>query len=198
MAIRKKLWVYPDANMTMVTTGTTSNGSNTLTTTAVSDYLRIAAYIATTGGNQYIYSDMSTVTNYVIQSGDYLEYDIYWEGVGGNKMIGMDLFTTTGEILRNGSIDQNGLAAHPGTDLSSKAQEQWYHRIIPIDYFYNGLGGTINTVGKTIDNFIISCEMDTNDTFYARIKNVAITDGKGVGVYNTRNFVHFLGSINAT
>jgi hypothetical protein len=186
MAIRKKIWIYPDVNPTL---GMQLENAvaNTISSTSVLDYIRVSGFIAATAANAYIYGTIPVIGSYTIQSGDFLEYDVYWESGPGNIQMGMDLHTSAG-TLRDaaGAIDQNGLASHPSTNLSSFAYQQWYRRRIPITTFSNG-----SSVGAAITNYNVVTEADTAGTYIARFKNIAITDGNGVGVDNLTSFATF-------
>ena len=189
MAIRKRIWGYNDTLPTLNNSYLTSNGSNVITASLVSDYINYSGTLFGSG-NLYNYADMTGVTDYVIQAGDFLEYDIYWTG-SGNLQMSMDFMTTDGWNLRDaGAVDQNGLASHPATDLSSRAYQKWYHRKIPFTTFYSG-APTASSVGKTVTNYCLVAEFDTAGTQTAYIKNIVITDGKGNNVYNTQNFSGF-------
>jgi hypothetical protein len=164
-AITKRIW--DSGNQLPTFTNHIISGTNTLTPTLVSDYINLSYSMSGGGGNRYLYVDMSSITDYVVQSGDYLEYDIYWETAGDIK-IGVDLTCSDSTALRGvGAVDQNGLGAHPSTDLSSRASSQWYHRKISL----------ASLVDKTIQYYDITCENDNAGTFVARIKNIRITDG---------------------
>lgn len=185
MAIRKRIWIYNDSLPTLNNSWLTSNTSNVVTASLSSDYISYSGTLYGTG-NLYDYADMTNITDYVIQAGDYLEYDIYWVG-SGNIQMSMDFMVSDGNALRDaGALDQNGLSAHPSTDLSSKAYQKWYHRKIPFTTFTGG-----SSIGKTLTNYCLVAEMDTAGTQTAYIKNIAITDGNGVGVYNTQSFSSF-------
>ncbi len=169
--IRKRIWVSGD-NLPSFTNHL-QGGSGSLTRSLVDDYI----YLSYANPNPYLYVDMSSITDYVIQSGDFLEYDIYWETAGAIK-IAMDLTASDGGTLRDsGAVDQNSLSTHPNTDISARAYGTWYHRKIPITTLSNG-----NSVGKTISYFDISCEIDGGSTYVGRIRNMAITDGNGLGL----------------
>jgi hypothetical protein len=191
MAIRKRIWIYNDALPTFNQSFLTSNASNLSTFSLSNDYISSSSVLTGTG-NLYNYADMTSVTDYVIQAGDYLEYDVYWVGTG-NIQMSMDLHASDMTNLRDalGVTDQNGLSPHPSTDLSSRAYQKWYHRAIPITTFTGG-----SSIGKTIAYFNLVAEFDTAGTQVAYYKNIAITDGKGPAVYNTRNFIDFTGSTN--
>lgn len=191
MAIRKRIWMYNDSLPTLNNSYLTSNASNVVTASLVSDYIDYSSALFGSG-NLFNYADMTSVTDYVIQAGDFLEYDIYWVD-SGNIQMSMDFMTSDGSTLRDaGILDQNGLGAHPSNDLSSKTFQKWYHRKIPFTSFYNGTAAA-SSVGKTVTNFCLVAEVDTAGTKRAYIKNIVITDGKGNGVYNTENFSGFFG-----
>lgn len=191
MAIRKRIWVYNDGAPTLNNSYLTSNASNVVSASLVADYISYSGVLVGSG-NLFDYADMTNVTDYVIQAGDFLEYDIYWVG-SGNLQMSMDFMTADGWTLRDaGAVDQNGLGAHPSTDLSSKAYQKWYHRKIPFTTFYNG-APTASSVGKTVTNFCLVAEFEPAGTQTAYIKNIVITDGKGNNVYNTQNFAGFFG-----
>ena len=185
MAIRKSIWFYNSAVPTLAV-NVTSNASNTSSTTATLDYLSHTNTNVTTAG-AYRYMDMTSVTDYVIQSGDYLEYDIYWNS--NLAYIGLDLICTDGATLRDSSsTDQNNLTTHPATDLTNYAYLKWYHRKIPMAIFWSGTAN-VSSVGKTISRYIIGAESESLGTaMTAYLKNICITDGKGNGVYDTQSF----------
>jgi len=138
------------------------------------------------GGNRYNYQNMTSVSNYVIQSGDYLEYDVYWNSV--NDYLAIDISTNASQALRveASAIDQNGLSAHPNTDISSYTLNQWYHRRIPIPSSWDG--------NLTI-SFDIVCEGDTAGNYSGYLDNIMITDGAGIirkDVYSSGNFTYAL------
>jgi hypothetical protein len=185
MAIRKKIWIYPDANPTLGLQFE-NTAAHTISSTGVLDYMLVSGFISASGGNQYIYGTIPVVGSYTIQSGDFLEYDIYWESGPGNIQLAMDMHTAAGNLRDAGAVDQNGIGPHPSTDLSSVAYQKWYRRRIPITTFSNG-----SSVGATITNYNIVAEADTSGTYLARFKNIAITDGNGVGVDNLTSFGAF-------
>jgi hypothetical protein len=185
MAIRKKIWMYPDANPTLGTHFENDPVHN-ISSTAELDYIRVAGTIGASGGNQYIYGFVPFAQSYTIQSGDFLEYDIYWETGPGNIQMSMDMHSSAGTFRDAGLFDQNGYTAHPGADLSPVAYQKWYRRKIPATTFNGG-----SSIGTTITFFNIVAEADTAGTYYARFKNMAITDGNGVGVDDKNSFSLF-------
>ena len=176
MAIRKNIWTYPDTTPTLTTH--ISNFATSLTIAPTLDYLTITAAM-TGSANSYLYRDMSSITDYVIQSGDFLEYDIQWSGA--NVSIGMDFTLSDGNSYRDGgTVDQNGVGMHPATSLNSYANGQWYRRKAPFTNFSGG-----SAIGKTVQFYDLVCESDSTGTYTALIKNIAITDGNGTGVDST-------------
>jgi hypothetical protein len=187
MAIRKKVWVYPDANPS-ITIAFDSNAANTVSNSTTLDYLVVNFYQSVTTGNGYTYCNIP-ITSYTVQAGDYMEYDIYLPN--NTPALGTDIQFSNGNLRDSGATDQNGITAHPSADLSSYAGGKWYHRKIPIT---SSTGGS--TIGTSLTALNVVCEQDTLGTYTAYYKNYAITDGKGAGVYNRTNFMNFLGSVN--
>jgi hypothetical protein len=184
MAIRKKIWIYPDANPTL---GTQLENpvENTISSIAELDYLKVSATIVS-AANAYIYGSIPVVGSYNIQSGDFLEYDVYWE-TSGNIVMGMDMHSSAGALRDGvGATDTNGRGAHPATNLTSVASGKWYRRKIPITTFSGG-----SSVGTAVTFYNIACEVDSSGTYVSRFKNMAITDGNGVAVDNLTSFATF-------
>jgi len=187
MAIRKKIWVYPDTNPSLSNSTTISNASNTISNSTNLDYFVANFNIAgTASGNGYLYANLP-ISSYTIQSGDYLEYCIYLPNITGQQSFGVDIFFTNGVLRDAGQVDQNGINAHPATDLKAYAGQNWYYRKIPIT---TSTGGS--TIGTSITAIQPTCENETIGTSVAWFKNIAITDGNGVGVYNRSSFHELL------
>ena len=121
--------------------------------------------------NGFMYLDLTDVTNRTILAGDCLEYDLFWAPSADNPdLVAIDLGATDTTNLRNtAAVDQNGLSAHPGTDLTEAMAGWWYHRKIDLAPF----------AGKTVDKWLIGCESNGGATLQGLIKNVQITDGAG-------------------
>jgi hypothetical protein len=153
--------------LTATNTGLTSAASTSFNVSAGnSGSYYSAAFNMTSSPNSYAYYDMNGVSNYTIQSGDYLQYDILWTST--TDFIGFDYACTDGTTLRDSSsLDQNGLNAHPGVDISSRAYNTWYSRKIAL---------SSGQAGKTISSYDIVCEWDGTGTKTAYIKNIRITD----------------------
>ncbi len=130
-----------------------------------------AVYTVTSSG--YCYQDLKNVADYTIQSGDYVEYDVLWTST--TDEIAFDYTCSDGSTnLRDGTgptTDQNGLRAHPATDLSDYAYNTWYHRKIAIPQ---------DQVGKTIAYYDIVCEADISGTHTGYLDNIIITNGADI------------------
>lgn len=142
-----------------------------------------AQYSVTASGNSYLYEDLTSVTDYVIASGDVLEYDVYWNSA--EDYVAFDYTTSDASALRAaGATDQNGLDAHPTTDISGYARGKWYHRIISLPSGH---------VGKTIVNYDIATESDTTGTKLGYLDNIYITNGTGTirkVIFDGSSFTH--------
>ncbi len=122
---------------------------------------------ASGGGNQYWYADFFH-SSYTIASGDHLVYDIYTKNPSAPSGA-VDLEGSIGNLRDSGIPDQNGRAAHPGTDLTAVAFNTWYSR----DFNLTSKAGTTITafeMGHEIDNGV--------SEFYVR--NVRIMNGSTV------------------
>lgn len=190
MAIRKRIWIYPDTNPSLSNSTTISSASNTITNSSNLDYFIANFTIAgTAGGNGYLYANLP-ISSYTIQAGDYLEYCIYLPNTTSPQLFGIDIFFTNGVLRDSGAVDQNGLSSHPSRDLSSVAGQKWYYRRIPIT---TSTGGS--TIGSSITAIQPTNENDSLGTYNAWFKNIAITDGNGFGVYDTKGFMNFMSQI---
>lgn len=183
MAIRRQIWIYPDSNPT-IAKQFDSNGTASAVSTVVNDYLKITYTMTQTGGNGYLYAYIPT-SSYTVQSGDFLEYDIFLES--NQPAIGTDVHFSNGSLRDAGVNDQNGIYVHPAVDLRPYAYNKWYRRRMPIT---TSTGGS--TIGQTLNYLNVVCELDTAGTYVAYYKNIAITDGQGVGVDNPSSFSSFL------
>lgn len=110
-------------------------------------------------------------------AGDTVEYDIYIDtniaGIGG-----IEIYNTTGSPLYfrgvAGWADQNGISGHPGSDISSLAFQQWYHRILTVP---------AAKVGASVDLFDVAAEFDPASTSgSAYYDNIVIRDAGGTVV----------------
>jgi hypothetical protein len=106
----------------------------------------------------------------VIEAGMFLEYQIAMFSGNPTFSSSVDLHTSDGGNLRDsGSVDQNGISAHPGSELSGHAKDQWYHRQISLDAL----------VGKTVDGATLAVDSGKHfaGLFRSYADNIQITDG---------------------
>ena len=140
--------------------------------------------VYTVTGSGYCYQDLKNVADYTLQSGDHVEYDVLW--TSATDEIAFDYTNSDGTNLRDGTgtpVDQNGLRAHPATDLSEYTYNTWYHRKIAIPQ---------DQVGKTITYYDLACESDSSGTHTGYLDNIYITNGDGT----VRKTIFTQGSIN--
>lgn len=128
--------------------------------------------------SSWIAVDLTSVTDYVVQSGDYLEYEVFWSpsGATANKKLDFQLrCSDTTDSINIGAAwddDEHSILADEG-DISAYASNQWYHRTIPIPAGW---------VGKTIQKYYIQGQLDTpsgSETAIAYFRAIEITDGAG-------------------
>ena len=145
------------------------------------DALDLAFGIVVTAGNDYYYANnTSVVDDYQFQAGDYLEYEVFWSPEGPQiQRIGVDMITDQGALRGSGAVDQNGLSAHPSTDLRPYAEGKWYHRVIEIP---------AGLIGGRLAAHLLACEfeetggqtdLDFKSTVRGAIRNIEVTDGAG-------------------
>ncbi len=106
----------------------------------------------------------------VIAEGMFLEYQTAMFSGNATFNTSVDLHTADGGNLRDsGSVDQNDLNAHPATDLSGHARDQWYHRQISLDAL----------AGKTVDGATLAVDSGEHfaGLFRSYADNIQITDG---------------------
>jgi hypothetical protein len=124
-------------------------------------------FVGTAGlnwGNPYVYQEFWT-GGYVVQANDYLTYNVWVNSGSPQIKCGVDCVCTDGTTLRDsGSVDQNGLSAHPSQDLSNLANDQWYYRVVNI----NALAG------KTIAYMTISFQGTAQGTYTAYVYDVIV------------------------
>lgn len=115
--------------------------------------------------NAFLYMDMSSVTDYVVQANDQIYYEIYWDTTGPiNKQLAFDFTCSDGTTLRSGlGTDQNGISSAPFSDLSASATGQWFARTI-------GISGSL--IGKTVQKYDLACEYDGGGAVKAKIRNI--------------------------
>ncbi|MFC1712812.1 PKD domain-containing protein [Candidatus Poribacteria bacterium] len=108
-----------------------------------------------------------------VEAGMFLEFQVAM--FSGNTTFNgsVDLHTSDGGNLRDsGTVDQNGVNAHPAADLSGHARDQWYHRKISLDAL----------AGKTIDGIMIATDSNEHlaGIFRVYVDNIQITDGEHI------------------
>ena len=111
-----------------------------------------------------------------IEAGQFLEFQVAMFSDNPTFAGSVDLHTADNANLRDsGARDQNDLSAHPATDLSSYARDQWYHRKISLDAL----------AGKTLDGVMIATDSNQHGAgvFRAYVDNIQITDGENVLTY---------------
>lgn len=127
--------------------------------------------------NSYLYAAVDNLPAYTLQAGDVLEYDVFWPATPpASALVAVDLFTSAGNLRSSGAADQNGLAAHPMTNLSAYASGQWYHRDIPIP---------ATLVGAQVTQVELACEYDVpanliESVVRGALRDIRITDGGAV------------------
>lgn len=139
-----------------------------------------ATRIAGATGNTYYY-DAFTDKNVTIAIGDKLVYDMFQDSV--DARVGIDAITAADShtdpatySLRDwgwpatGSIkDQNGLAAHPSTDLGTLPVGKWYRREFDLS----------QCAGHTFIKWSLAYEGEVAGTFATRFRDVYILDRDG-------------------
>jgi hypothetical protein len=131
-------------------------------------------------GNTYYY-DAFTDVQVTIAPGDKLVYDMLTNSI--DARVGIDAITAANPAIdaTHYSIrdwggagpgvmkDQNGLAAHPASDLGTLAVGQWYHRVIDLS----------PAAGYTFIKWSLAYEGEIPGVFYTRFKEVYILDSAG-------------------
>lgn len=118
--------------------------------------------------DSYVYYDISSVTNYTVQTGDRVEYDVKW--ITHDACVALDLVATDGTRFRTSAVDQNALSAHPSTDLNFQAWGKWYRRSFAMP---------AGLVGKTISIFALASEKNGGGDVKAMMRRIRITDPSG-------------------
>jgi alpha-mannosidase len=109
-----------------------------------------------------------------IRNGDVLAYDIYLAKSNPEPCGGIDFDTLSGNLRDSGATDQNGLSAHPNTDLP-QAVGHWYHREISLD----------KLAGQRARDWTAGAEGDSRGTYVQFFDNVEIkhSDGTRTVIY---------------
>ena len=145
------------------------------------DAMDLAFGIVVTTGNDYYYASNSSVTgDYQFQAGDFLEYEVFWSLEGPqNQRIAVDIITDQGALRASGAVDQNGLGAHPSSDLRPHAEGKWYSRVIEIPAALIGGRITAHLLACEFEETGSQSELDFKSTVRGAIRNIEITDGAG-------------------
>src|SRR4051812_21596179 len=125
-------------------------------------------------GNAYAYYRIWNGA-YVIPSTTFLAYKVWINSSSPGIIAGVDAVCTDGTTVRDFSdangriVDQNGLNAHPNTDLSGFANDQWYYRYFDLT----------RIAGKTISYVDIAFEGDNAGTYQAYFYDIQIQNNVG-------------------
>jgi hypothetical protein len=134
------------------------------------------------GTNAYYYNAFNDL-NVTLAIGDKLVYDMWQNsvdcqtGIDGVTADSADLATyslrdwgrTTPGVGGGQIKDQNGLSSHPGTNLGTRAVNQWYHREFDLT----------PAAGHKFIRWSMAMEGETPGDFYARYRDVYILDKNG-------------------
>lgn len=132
-------------------------------------YLELSCSMVATGGNNYLFEDLTNVPDYVVGAGDVLYYDVLW--LDAQAFVGLELQASDGTGLRDlGVADQNGYASSTTSLPDALVLNRWYRRAIKLD----------TLAGKTISRYALFCEKDATGTFRGRIANAAIIGPTGL------------------
>jgi len=142
------------------------------------DSLDLVFTIQGGSGNDYLYAAIQKLDPYTFKTDDVIEYEIFWPKTGPRpKQIAVDVSVTLsgggGATLRASSaVDQNGLAAHPSTDLTPHASGRWYTRSIPVPAAWDGAAAV---------SWDLACEHDSTGPtcLRARLRNLRVVDSAG-------------------
>jgi len=117
------------------------------------------------------YYEMINRGSVAIVAGDRLVYDLY--GYGSNIRMGVDALMSGGSLptLRHvdSLVDQNGIAAHAGRDITAYAKEKWYHREFDLT----------PVVGTTLYDWSFAMEGDTAEYFTGYLSKAYVLDRNG-------------------
>jgi hypothetical protein len=123
--------------------------------------------------NNYIYYKIWQGTSITINNGDNFVYTLWISSTSPMCTGGMDFVCTDGTTLRDSvAQDQEGLSAHPKTDLSGYANDKWFTRTINLNTT-NGLSG------KTLSYVSIVQEGDNNGTYDIYAYSCTLQDSLG-------------------
>src|SRR5260221_584538 len=106
--------------------------------------------------------------NYTIAVGDTLKYSVWISSTSPQIMAGVDGVCTDATTIRDhGHLDQNGMNAHPNTELSGLANDQWYSRTIDM----------VGMNGKVLSYITVAFEGDNGGSYTAFFRDIKIMNG---------------------
>lgn len=120
-------------------------------------------------GNAYLYWQI-WVGAQAVTLGDLLQYDLWVSSTSPQIMCGVDILFSDGTTMRDFSptiVDQLDFPAHPKTDLSAVAKDQWYTRTLSLN----------PANGKTVATMSIVMEGDNAGTYTCYFKNIKQVNG---------------------
>ncbi|MGE5549880.1 MAG: hypothetical protein ACM3ZC_05025 [Bacteroidota bacterium] len=146
------------------------------------DVLKFTAVTdATAGTGKHFFWKINT-DQYTFQAGDTIEYDVYLDtNIGG--LGGIEIYTMSVNPLdtfrgQAGWADQCGIGGHPNKNLTTRAYQQWYHRVLPVPATMIGIisrdfdlavehSGVSETYVAYYDNIVIKNNGSVVKTVYA-------------------------------
>ncbi len=135
--------------------------------------IKLNGTCAISGNNAFLYWKIWSGSQ-AIASGQTFQYDVWISSTSAMQLAAVDFVCTDGTTMRDfggqSIVDQYGIKAHPGTDLSGFATDQWYHRTIDVTAL----------AGKTISFVSISFEGDNVGNYQAYFRNIKYVDVGGV------------------
>jgi alpha-mannosidase len=127
----------------------------------------VARNISNPGPNFFLYYAFSG-KRVDFRKGDVLEYDIYLSKSNPLPCGGIDVETLSDSLRDSQVTDQNGLSAHPNTNLP-QAMGHWYHRQIPLD----------KLAGQRARRWSVAAEGDTRGTYVQFYDHVVVQHANG-------------------
>src|SRR5260221_3508636 len=140
--------------------------------------IKMTGTCAISGNNAFLYWKIWSGSQ-AIASGQTFQYDVWISSSSAAQQAAVDFVCSDGTTLRDfngqGIVDQYGMKAHPGGDLSGFATDQWYSRSIDVTAL----------AGKTISFVQLSFESDNVGSYQAYFRNIRFVDVGGVTVLAT-------------
>lgn len=156
---------FPTLNNTVVT-------PSGVTLTPIPALKFLASNTNIYGINSFIYWKIWT-GSLAITSGDQLVYDIWIDPNNPLIVAAVDGQCTDGSTIRDignkGIVDQNGVPAHPDSDLTSYAKAKWYTRTFSLNLL----------AGKILAFAQLAQEGNNKGNYLAYIKKAFIKDSNG-------------------